>query len=103
VIAIQSQKFDQQPDRFTNYVSRSVTAIRAVSPTIPIMAGLATDADGHPVTASKMVREYDQTYTMINYFWLNANQWSPPRGKGCAPRGCGAVGDRFLTDIGITP
>jgi hypothetical protein len=103
VISIQSQKLDQHPGRFTRYVSQSVAAIRAVSPTVPIMAGLATDADGHPVTASQMVREYDQTYTMVSYFWLNAAQWPPPRGQGCAPRGCGRIGARFLGDIGVRP
>jgi hypothetical protein len=103
VIAIQSQDADQHPDRFTSYVAESVQAIRAVSPTIPIMAGLATDAGGRPVTASKMVSEYDQTYSMVDYFWLNADQWAPPRGQGCAPRGCGRIGARFLADIGVTP
>lgn len=103
VVSIQSQKTDQHPDQFTNYVSESVAAIRAVSPTVPIMAGLATDAGGHPVTASMMVREYDQTYNMVNYFWLNAAQWAPPVGKGCAPRGCGPTGARFLADIGVKP
>jgi hypothetical protein len=103
VIAIQSQEMDQRPDGFLSYVSESVQAIRAVNPTVPIMAGLATDADGHPATASKMVREYDETYSLVNYFWLNADQWAPPRGEGCAPRGCGAVADRFLTDIGVRP
>lgn len=103
VIAIQSQKTDQHPDQFTSYVSRSVAAIRAVSATVSIMAGLATDAGGHPITARMMVREYDQTYGMVSYFWLNAAQWAPPRGTGCAPRGCGAVGERFLADIGVKP
>ena len=103
VVSIQSQRADEHPDRFTNYVSEAVAAIRAVSPTVPIMAGLATDAGGQPVSASKMAREYDQTYNMVNYFWLNAAQWAPPRGQGCAPRGCGGVGDRFLADIGVTP
>jgi hypothetical protein len=103
VLAIQSQKTDQHPDQFTNYVSQSVAAIRAVSPTVPIMAGLATDAGGRPVSVGKIVREYDQTYDMVSYFWLNAAQWPPPRGAGCAPRGCGAVGDRFLVGIGIKP
>jgi hypothetical protein len=59
VISIQSQKADQHPGRFTSYVSQSVAAIRAVSPTVPIMAGLATDAGGQPVTAAEMAREYD--------------------------------------------
>jgi len=103
VVAIQSQEMDQHPDGFASYVSESVQAIRAVSSTVPIMAGLATDADGHPVTASRMVREYDQTYSMVSYFWLNASQWAPPRGRGCAPRGCGRIADRFLADIGLTP
>ncbi len=103
VISIQSQKTDQHPGAFSSYVSQSVAAIRAVSATVPIMAGLATDADGHPVTATKIVREYDQTYNLVNYFWLNANQWAPPTGQGCAPRGCGGVGARFLSDIGVKP
>jgi hypothetical protein len=103
VISIQSQKLDQHPGRFTSYVAQSVAAIRAVSPTVPIMAGLATDAGGQPVTAGEMVREYDQTYNMVSYFWLNAAEWPPPRGQGCAPRGCGRVADRFLADIGATP
>ena len=103
VVSIQSQKTDQHPDQFTSYVSESVEAIRAVSPTVPIMAGLATDAGGHPVTAAMMLREYDQTYNMVNYFWLNAAQWAPPVGKGCAPRGCGAIGARFLADIAASP
>ncbi|HTX80996.1 MAG TPA: hypothetical protein VME44_02360 [Streptosporangiaceae bacterium] len=101
VISIQSQKSDQHPGRFTSYVSQSVAAIRAVSPTVPIMAGLATDAGGQPITAGEMTREYDQTYNMVSYFWLNAAEWAPPRGTGCAPRGCGRVGDRFLADIGV--
>lgn len=103
VVSIQSQRADEHPDRFTNYVSEAVAAIRAANPTVPIMAGLGTDAGGQPVTASKMAREYDQTYNLVNYFWLNAAQWAPPRGHGCAPRGCGGVGDRFLADIGLTP
>ncbi len=103
VVSIQSQKTDQHPGAFLNYVSQTVAAIRAVSSTVPIMAGLATDADGHPVTASKMVREYDLTYNLVSYFWLNADQWAPPTGQGCAPRGCGGVGARFLADIGVTP
>jgi hypothetical protein len=103
VVSIQSQKTDQHPGEFISYVEQSVAAIRAVSPTVPIMAGLATDADGHPVTASKMVREYDGTYNLVDYFWLNADQWAPPTGQGCAPRGCGGVGARFLADIGVEP
>jgi hypothetical protein len=103
VISIQSQKTDQHPDQFTSYVTQSVAAIRAVSPTVPIMAGLATDAGGHPVTASMMTREYDQTYSLVSYFWLNAAQWRRPTGHGCAPRGCGRIGARFLTDIGANP
>ena len=103
MVSIQSQRADEHPDRFTNYVSEAVAAIRAVNPTVPIMAGLGTDAGGQPVTASKMARENDQTYNVVNYFWLNAAQWAPPRGRGCAPRGCGGVGDRFLADIGVTP
>lgn len=102
VVSIQSQKSDQHPDRFTNYVSDSVAAIRAIDPTVSIMAGLATDAGGHPITARMMVREYDQTYNMVDYFWLNAAQWAPPAGRGCAPRGCGAIGARFLADIGAS-
>jgi hypothetical protein len=103
VLSIQSQRTDQHPGEFVNYVSQSVAKIRAVSATVPIMAGLATDADGHPVTARKMVREYDETYNLVDYFWLNANQWAPPTGQGCAPRGCGGVGARFLADIGVKP
>lgn len=103
VISIQSQKTDQHPDQFTRYVAQSVAAIRAVSPAVPVMAGLATDAGGHPVTAAMMVREYDQTYAMVSYFWLNAAQWPPPRGHGCAPLGCGPTGARFLADIGVKP
>jgi len=103
VISIQSQKTDQHPDQFTNYVTQSVAAIRAVSPTVPIMAGLATDAGGHPVTAAMMAREYDQTYSLVSYFWLNAAQWPPPTGHGCAPRGCGPTATRFLADIGVKP
>jgi hypothetical protein len=103
VVAIQSQRTDEHPDQFTNYVAQSVAAIRFVSQTVPIMAGLATDAGGRPVTVSKMVREYDQTYAMVNYFWLNADQWAPPTGRGCAPRGCGPIGARFLAAIGVKP
>ncbi len=103
VIAIQSQKTDQHPEQFTRYVAQSAAAIRAVSPDVAIMAGLATDAGGHPVTAAMMDREYDQTYAMVSYFWLNAAQWPPPTGHGCAPRGCGAIGARFLADIAVAP
>jgi hypothetical protein len=93
-VTVQSQRYDANPAQFRRYINRAVLDLRAASPTVPIIAGLATDAGGVPVSATDMLREYRAAYPLVTGFWVNADQWRG--GKGCSPTGCGAVGARFL-------
>jgi hypothetical protein len=99
VVDIQSQRYVAHPDLFATFVSQDIAAMRAVSPSVKILAGLAPDAGGTPVTAGQMYRSYASVYSEVGGYWLNAAPWAPPRGKGCAPVGCPAVVHRFLNDI----
>jgi len=102
VVEIQSQFGVSHPRAvFRPFVRRAIRAIRRVSKKVTILAGLATDAGGTPVTARQMVRAYDFALERhAQGFWLNAAPWAPPRGKGCAPDGCPQTAVAFLTDIG---
>lgn len=102
VVEIQSQARDRDPSSFIAMVLKIVAAIRKVNPTIPILAGLATDALGKPTTVQKMIDEYTGVKAYVQGFWLNANTWASPRGRGCAPNGCPQIGRQFLHAIGIS-
>jgi hypothetical protein len=93
-VTVQSQRYDANPAQFRRYINRAVRELHAASPTVPIIAGLATDAGGVPVSATDMLREYRATYPLVTGFWVNADQWRG--GKGCSTTGCGAVGATFL-------
>lgn len=101
VVDIQSQRYVAHPNQFASFVSQDIAAMRAVSSSVKILAGLAPDAGGTPVTASEMYRSYASVYYEVSGYWLNAAPWAPPRGKGCAPVGCPAVVHKFLNDIGF--
>ncbi len=98
-VEIQSQFLDRRPRYFRDYVSTAVSKIRKASKTVPILAGLASDAGGVPVTAFDMTTEYRAVYGMVSGFWVNADQWR--RGVGCATTGCGPIVDQFLANIGV--
>lgn len=98
-ISVQTQVNDQDVAKFRQYARRSRNTIKAINPNVRIMFGLATDAGGTPVTARQMEQEYWQTYPMADGFWLNANPWAPPSGKGCGTTGCPKVADAFLSAI----
>lgn len=100
VVGVQSQRLDASPVKFRRYLRRAIAAIRAASPTVPIMAGLAPDAGGTPVSAADMTREYRAAYPLVSGFWLNVPEW--PNGTGCAPKGCPFVARAFLHTIGVT-
>jgi hypothetical protein len=85
---------------YASFVTRAVTAIRKASKTVVILAGLATDAGGIPVTAGQMFAAYTSVKKIVQGWWLNANTWAAPRGIGCAPLGCPLVGQAFLAMIG---
>lgn len=102
VIEIQAQAQDRNPAAYIAMVSKIVKAIRQVNPSIPILAGLATDALGKPTTAQNMIKEYQGVKSSVEGFWLNANTWAPPKGLGCAPKGCPQVGRQFLNAIGVS-
>ncbi len=99
-VTVQSQRYDANPAQFRRYINRAVRDLRAASPTVSIIAGLATDAGGIPVSATDMLREYRAAYPLVTGFWVNADQWRS--GKGCSTTGCGAVGARFLRLIHAT-
>ncbi len=110
VVEIQSQSLigararpllDDVP-AFAAFVAADVAAIRKASPTVPILAGLATDAGGIPVTAAQMFDAYQAIRASVAGFWLNADTWARPRGRGCAPAGCPLVAAAFLADLGVT-
>jgi hypothetical protein len=102
VVEIQSQARDKSPSLFIANVLQAVAAIRKVNPTIPILAGLSTDALGKPTTVQDMVQEYNGVKFDVQGFWLNANTWAAPRGRGCAPEGCPQTARKFLNDIGVS-
>jgi hypothetical protein len=102
VVVIQSQALDSNPLTFQASVVRAVAAIRKVNPTIPILAGLATDALGKPTTVQDMIDDYTDVKSDVQGFWLNANTWPPPKGRGCAAEGCPQIGRQFLNDIGVS-
>jgi len=101
VVEIQAQANDRNPSSYEAHVLKTVAAIRKVNPTIPILAGLATDALGRPTTVRDMVEEYTGVKSYVQGFWLNANTWASPRGRGCAPEGCPQIAQQFLDDIGV--
>ncbi len=98
-VAVQSQYLDGRPRYFRAYVIEAVSKIRKASKTVPILAGLAPDAGGVPITAFDMTVEYRAVYAMVSGFWVNADQWQ--RGVGCATTGCGQIVDQFLANIGV--
>jgi len=96
-IAIQSQRNDGTLKKFRQYLSTVMGSIREVNSSVPIIAGIATDAGGSPISASQMVKDYNYAYTRVAGFWLNSPEW--PEGQGCAPEGCPATARQFLKDI----
>jgi hypothetical protein len=102
VVEIQAQANDKNPSSFEAHVLKTVAAIRKVNPTVPILAGLATDALGRPTTVRDMIAEYTGVKSYVQGFWLNANTWASPRGRGCAPEGCPQIARQFLHDIGVS-
>ncbi len=99
-VVVQSQYLDGRPRLFRDYVITAVGKIRRASKKVPILAGLASDAGGVPITAFDMTTEYRAVYGMVSGFWVNADQWQ--RGVGCATTGCGQIVDQFLANIGVT-
>ncbi len=100
-VVIQSQ-FGIWHDKtaFEPFVRRAMRAIRGVHKSVTIMAGLAPDAGGQPVTVHQMVVAYRYALRQgAAGFWLNAAVWVPPRGKGCALEGCPRTVLAFLTAI----
>ena len=90
------------PATFLADVKAAIAAVRAKSKTVPVWLGLATDAGGVPANPANLVTDYTETYSLTSGFWLNSNQWAPPHGQGCAPVGCPAVAQAFLSGIGVT-
>jgi hypothetical protein len=72
VVEIQAQFLDRDPDAYSGFVKTAVDAIRAVNPSIPILAGLATDSGGTPTSAQDMYQEYKSVKSDVQGFWLNA-------------------------------
>jgi hypothetical protein len=103
VVEIQAQTRDRNPAQYLSFVEEAVTSIRLVNPSIPILAGLATDAGGIPTTTANMLKEYNEVKNFVQGFWLNVNTWAPPHAKGCALKGCPQVARQFLEDIGVPP
>jgi hypothetical protein len=101
VVEIQAQTEDRDPAAYQASVLKIVAAIRKVNPTVPILAGLATDALGKPTTVRNMIAEYTEVQPYVQGFWLNANTWAAPKGRGCAPKGCPQIARQFLHGIGV--
>ncbi len=109
-VSLQAQGADNSPEAhlimntpatFLADVKAAIAAVRAKSKTVPIWLGLATDAGGVPANPVNLVTDYTETYSLASGFWLNANQWAPPQGQACAPVGCPAVAQAFLSGIGV--
>ena len=102
VVEIQAQTQDLNPGAYQASVLKIVAAIRKVNTTVPIIAGLATDALGKPTTVRNMIAEYTEVQPYVQGFWLNANTWPAPKGRGCAPQGCPQIARQFLHGIGVS-
>jgi hypothetical protein len=98
-VEIQAQPLDRSPAAYKGFVLRAVAAIRKVNPDIPILAGLATDASGHPTGVRDMWAEYESVKSVVQGFWLNADTWPSPKGAGCAPQGCPLTAMAFLNRV----
>jgi hypothetical protein len=102
-VELQIQYEDAHPLRYRATALNTIQAIRQTSKTIPILAGLAPDAGGTPVSVYDMVQDYSGVYGLVAGYWLNADTWSPPRGTGCAVQGCPQVVRGFLKATGLVP
>lgn len=121
VVSIQSQFGVGHPKSvFKPFIDKAIAAVRKVSSRVVILAGIATDAGGVPVsavasgsamintagtgavvTAGAMTQSYHYAISAgAAGFWLNASKWAPPRGTGCAPAGCPQTAIQFLENIG---
>lgn len=122
VVSIQSQFGVGHPNSvFRPFIDKAIAAIRRVSKRVVILAGIATDAGGIPVsavasssamintagagaavTAGAMTQSYHYAISAgASGFWLNSKKWPPPRGRGCAPAGCPQTAVKFLENIGV--
>jgi hypothetical protein len=79
-----------------------VPQIRAAAPAhVTVIAGIAADAGGHPVTAATLTTAYSKLRPHVDGYWLNASLWTAAKGgTGCAPQGCPHVVLTFLRNIG---
>jgi hypothetical protein len=102
VVEIQAQTLDRNPKNYAAFVKKDVAAIRAATPDVTILAGLATDAGGIPTSANAMYQEYKSVKNIVQGFWLNADTWGPPHARGCASQGCPATARSFLKMIGVS-
>jgi hypothetical protein len=101
VVEIQAQILDRNPRKYAAFVRKAVRAIRATNPSVPILAGLATDAGGRPISTKDMYNEYEKVKSYVQGFWLNANTWGI-HSRGCAPQGCPDTALSFLKMIGVS-
>ena len=103
-VDIQAQAgYMKAPASYRAVVRGALTGMRAVNPSIVVLAGLSTDNAGVPVGVGTMVQDYKLAKGLgVSGFWLNANQWRT-HGHGCAPQGCGVTAVTFLQDIGALP
>jgi hypothetical protein len=101
VVSVQSQFGTRHPYAvFKPFLSGAIRQIRAVSKTVPVLAGISPDAGGQPATADQMVTSWRIAVNRgVAGFWLNAYQWQPPRGHGCATTGCVGTVLAFLSRI----
>jgi len=97
-VDIQLQWMEQHPWRYAALLASWVPQIRQAGPGTLVLAGLATDPEGTPVTPWILTRTYSLTRDMVDGYWLNVHPW--PGHPGCAPQGCPQVAVTFLRNIG---
>ena len=100
-VDIQRQALTGQPARYGAWMKAAAAAIRVANPRTLVLAGIATDAGGRPVTVAQIVASYTAARAYVDGWWLNAAIWTAAKGgTGCAVTGCRAVGAAFLAEIG---
>ena len=102
VVDIQHQAMTSTPSAYAALVKSWVPQIRAAAPgRVTVIAGIAADPGGRPVTAATLTQAYNAVRPYVDGVWLNAALWTTAKGGiGCAPQGCPLVVLGFLAAIG---
>ena len=76
-VELQAQSLERDTATYTEFVRAATEQARAVSPRIPVLAGLSTNPPGAPVTARQLIAAVDATRDIVDGYWLNIPRPGP--------------------------